>query len=93
MLCSRCSESSEVGIVSIVNYQPFQVQVVREKSTGEVYAMKVMKKAHILQQTDVSILRVHVKSTSAVLVQYCNILLLCGLNLTLPQLWEVITAK
>ena len=32
-----------------------QVQVVQEKSTKEVYAMKIMKKAHILQQADVSI--------------------------------------
>ena len=31
-----------------------QVQVVHEKSTGDVYAMKVMKKSHILQQADVS---------------------------------------
>jgi citron Rho-interacting kinase len=28
------------------------VQVVHEKSTGDVYAMKVMKKSHILQQAD-----------------------------------------
>ena len=27
--------------------------MVQEKSTKEVYAMKVMKKAHILQQSDV----------------------------------------
>ena len=32
-----------------------QVQVVQEKSTKEVYAMKIMKKAHILQQADVSL--------------------------------------
>ena len=31
-----------------------QVQVVSEKSTGDVYAMKVMKKTHILQQPDAS---------------------------------------
>lgn len=37
-----------IEIVSLI-----QVQVVREKSTGEVYAMKIMKKAHILQQPDV----------------------------------------
>lgn len=34
----------------------FQVQVVTEKSTGDVFAMKVMRKAHILQQADVSVL-------------------------------------
>ena len=28
--------------------------MVHEKSTGDVYAMKVMKKSHILQQADVS---------------------------------------
>lgn len=33
--------------------QCLQVQVVHEKSTGDVYAMKVMKKSHILQQADV----------------------------------------
>ena len=27
--------------------------MVRERSTGEVFAMKVLKKAHILQQADV----------------------------------------
>lgn len=32
----------------------YQVCVVRERSTGDVYAMKIMKKAHILQQADVS---------------------------------------
>ena len=28
--------------------------MVAEKSTGDVFAMKVMRKAHILQQADVS---------------------------------------
>ena len=31
-----------------------QVHVVREKSTGDTYAMKIMQKSHILQQADVS---------------------------------------
>ena len=31
-----------------------QVMVCHEKSTGDVFAMKIMKKAHILQQPDVS---------------------------------------
>ena len=30
--------------------------MVTEKSTGDVFAMKVMRKAHILQQADVSVL-------------------------------------
>ena len=33
-----------------------QVQVVSEKSTGDVFAMKVMRKAHILQQADVRVI-------------------------------------
>ena len=33
-----------------------QVRVVEEKTTKEIYAMKVMKKNHILQQADVSVI-------------------------------------
>ena len=33
-----------------------QVRVVEEKTTKEIYAMKVMKKNHILQQADVSLI-------------------------------------
>lgn len=50
--CVRTYVTTLCTWVSII--MCFQVQVVHEKSTGEVYAMKVMKKAHILQQADVS---------------------------------------
>ena len=44
------------GGVLLVVLLSTQVQVVTEKSTGDVFAMKVMRKAHILQQADVSVL-------------------------------------
>ena len=37
----------------------FQVVLSKEKSTGDVFATKIMKKAHILQQPDV---RIHFSS-------------------------------
>ena len=37
--------------------------MVREKATGDVFAMKIMRKAHVLQQADVSscFIRVHLE--------------------------------
>lgn len=49
-----------------------QVQVVHEKSTGDVYAMKVMNKAHILQQADVCVY-------IGVVCTHCRLRLLGGL--------------
>ena len=41
--------------VCFLHFCSSQVRVVRERSTGDVFALKVMKKAHILQQADVSL--------------------------------------
>jgi len=35
-----------------------QVVVCHEMSTGDVFAMKIMKKAHILQQSDVRVCKI-----------------------------------
>ena len=51
-------------------YASSQVVVCSEKSTGDVYAMKIMKKAQILQQPDV---RIVLYSDAELRIHLCQI--------------------
>ena len=72
------------GVIILVLWS-IQVQVVTEKSTGDVFAMKVMRKAHILQQADVGVCLLMALHTIHLLFSPSLSLSLClSLSLFLP---------
>lgn len=55
-----------------------QVVLSKEKSTGDVFATKIMKKAHILQQPDVRIaliFLIHKTLTTSVVTYYNGVVM------------------